>query len=227
MTSFLHHLFSLFKSNSKKPEEIAITVNLLGEDYTVKQSDIHPSKEDLEYLRKKANSNRSYERLIRHKKIWAVLNFVKSIEAIFDSQNFYDLDKALLSYRTSIERLNNSEFHPSEDDIICALRFCDIQYHQGKCNHLLTCNERYRISNWKFLDLDYDSILKNVSERFIKYWDEVLDSYKQKSAKMRRIEYLINHLNEIQERKGLSEFPNIEEYLNKIKTYYTEYGNEL
>lgn len=228
MTSFIHHLFSLFKTNNKKPEEITITVNVMGKDYTVKPSNIHSSKEDLENLRKKkAKRYRRYERLMRHKKIWAVLNYAKSIEAIYDSKNFYDLDKSLLNYHNSIEHLNNSDFHPSEDNIICALRFCDIQYYQGECNHLLTCNERHRISNWQSSDLDYDSVFRTVSERFIKYWDDVLDGYKQKNDKMRRLEYLIDHLNEVRERKGLSEVPHIKDYLKKVQTYYIEYGNEI
>ena len=159
---------------------------------------------------------------MRHKKIWAVLNYAKSLEAIYDSSNFYDLEKALIEYQNAFARFDDPDFHPSEGEIQCAFRFCDIQYCIGKCQHYLTEEEKRNISNWSFYTLDYMNILNAVSKRFRTYWDDVLGAYKKKNAFLNRLDYLINHLDEVKHRKNLSTIPRIEDYVNELQVYYID-----
>lgn len=228
MTSFLNRVFSVFKTKESNPKDITITVNVMGTNITVNSAEIHSTKEDVANLHDKRNRRyRRYDRLMRHKKIWAVLSYAKSLEAIFDSNNFYDLDNALLDYNNALARLNTPDLRPSENEMLCAFRFCDIQNHKGKCNHRLSENEKQNISNWSNYTLDYTKILDAVSKRFITYWDKVLGAYKKKHAYLRRLDYIINHLNEAKHRKGLSTMPQIEDYLNKVKIHYSDITSSL
>lgn len=223
MASFISRIFSVFKAKENKPKDISITVNVMGTEFTVNSSNIHASKEDLaDWRARRARKYRRYNRLIRHKKIWTVLDYAKSLEAIYDSNNFYDLDKALLDYREALARFDIPDFHPSKNEILCAFRFFDMQNYTGKCEHRLSEKEKQNISNWSSHTLNYINILEAVSKRFITYWDEVLGSYKRKSAYLNRLEYLINHLYQVKNRKGLSTIPRFEEYINKLQVYYIE-----
>lgn len=221
MTFFLNRIFSVFKVKEDKPKDISITVNVMGREITVNSADIHSSKEDLADLRaRRARRYRRYDRLMRHKKIWAVLNYAKSLEAIYDSNNFYDLDKALIEYHDAFARFDDPDFLPSEVEVQCAFRFCDIQYCIGKCQHHLTEAEKQNISNWQANTLDYANILKVVSERFIEYWYNDLNDCKSINVRAKKLEYLIDHLEEVKHRKALSNIPEIEEFISNLRTYY-------
>jgi len=149
-----------------------------------------------------------------------VLSYAKCIQAIHTSDNFYDLDKALLNYQNALARIETPDFCPSENEILCAFRFCDMQNYAGKCEHRLSDKEKQSISNWNNFTLDYTNILEEVSKRFITYWDEALGSYRNKSAYLSRIDDIINHLNELKYKKGLSIIPYIEDSINKIQIHY-------
>lgn len=221
MASFLNRIVSAFKTKKSKPKNISITVNVMGTDITVNSAEIHSTKEDLANLRNKRNRRyRRYDRLMRHKKIWAVLSYAKSLEAIYNSNNFYDLDKALLDYHNAMERFDESDFHPSENDKLCAFRFCDIQNCMGICEHRLSDAEKQSISNWSTYTLDYTSILEIVSKRFITYLNGGRDTYRINGAYLNRLEYLIKHLDEVRHRKDLSTIPRIDDYINKLQVYY-------
>lgn len=193
----------------------------MGAEITVNSADINLTKEDLANLHDRGTRRyKRYDRLMRHKRIWAVLNYAKCINAIYNSNNFYDLDKAILDYHNAVAKFDYSDCRPSENDILCAFRFCDIQNYIGKCEHRLTEEEKRSISNWSSYTLDYVNILNAVSKRFKTYWDEALDTYNKKNAYLNRLEYLISHLDEVKHRNGLSTIPQIECYINKLKAYY-------
>lgn len=223
MTSFLSRLFSVFKVRERKPNDIYISVNVLGTQVAVNSADIHSTKERSANFRDNVNRKyRRYDRLMRHKKIWAVLSYAKSIEAIYSSNSFYDLDKAYLDYRNALARFDAPDSCPSENEIQCAFRFCDMQNCIGKCEHRLSEEEKRSISNWNNFNLDYTNILEAVSKRFITYWDDTLGAYRNKSAYLNRLDYIINHLNEVKHRKGLSMISQVEDYVNKVQLYYID-----
>lgn len=223
MTSFLSRIFSVFKAKENGPKDISVTVNIMGKEPTVNSVDIHSSKEDLAALHvRRTRSYRRYDRLMRHKKIWAILDYAKSLESLYASNSFNDLDKALIEYQNAFARFDDSDFRPSEVEIQCAFRFCDIQYCIGECQHHLTETEKQNISNLRPVTLDYAHITKVVSQRFIEYWDKVLHDYKNKKAYTKRLEYLIGHLDEVRNRKTLSSIPEIEESIENLRTYYQD-----
>lgn len=228
MRLFIHRIFSRDKNAKRKNESISISVSILGQKYTVKSSDSCVSKKNLKHLQDRRTSlHNRHERRMRHKKIWAVLNYAKCLEAVHCSQNFYDLDNALLNYQGAIARLYDPEFRPSIDHLTCAFRFCDIKYSQGACEYHLTADDKKHIANWTSNTLDYVSILKTVSERFIESWDGILDKYSRINDKKERLEYLIHHLEEVKHRKGLSTIPSLDDYLNRLRAYYTNCFREM
>ena len=211
MSSFLHNLFSRNRTKARKPSE-----------FSIQSSQDCMSKEELAQAKiRKAHRLRRYERLTRHRKIWAILNYAKCLEAINNAANFYDLDKALLDYQTAVERFKDSEFLPSKDNI--TFRFCDVQFYRGACEYHLTPEDKLIIANWETNTLDYNGILNTVSERFMEYWNDTLHKYIQNSARKKRVEYLITHLEEVKNRKGLSTIPQIADYLNNLKSYLRDY----
>lgn len=221
MASFLNRIFSVFKAKNNNPNNLSISVNVWGAPVTVNSVDIKAANEELaNYRDQKGRRYRRYARLIRHKNIWIVLSYAKCIQAIHMSDNFYDLDKALLNYQNALARIDTPDFCPSENEILCAFRFCDMQNYAGKCEHRLSDKEKQSISNWNNFTLDYTNILEEVSKRFITYWDEALGSYRNKSAYLSRIDDIINHLNELKYKKGLSIIPYIEDSINKIQIHY-------
>lgn len=182
MTSFLIRFLSVFKTGERRPNEITISANVSGTQITVNSTDIQPSTEELANSRnRKARRYLRYNRLMHHKKIWAVLSYVKSIEAIHKSNNFYDLDKAYLDYHNALARFETQDFCPSENDILCAFRFCDMQNYRGNCDYRLSEDEKRSISDWDNYTLDYTNILEAVSNRFIAYWDDSLGAYRKKA----------------------------------------------
>lgn len=228
MRLFLSRLLSVFKARERKPNDISISVNLLGTHVTVHSIGIQSSKESITNSRdRKARSYIRHNRLLYHKKIWAVLSYVKSLEAIYISNNFYDLDKAYLDYRNALARFETPDLCPSQNEIHCAFRFCDMQNYRGQCEHRLSEEEKQSISNWDNNILDYTNILEAVSKRFITYWDDTLGAYRNKNAYLIRLDYIINHLNEVKRRKGLSMIPQVEDYINKVQFYYIDLKSTL
>lgn len=222
MTSFLSRIFSVFKVKENRTKDTFITVNVIGTEITANSADIHSSKEDLADLRnRRFQRYRRYGRQIRHKKIWAILNYAKSLEAIYDSNNFYDLDKAFIEYQNTLARFDDPGIRPSDNEFQCAFRFCDIQHYIGECDHKLSETEKQSISNWTTISLDYANILNAVSKRFIEYWDRTLNNYKTKAQYLNRLEYLIHHLDEVKCRKGLSTIPQLDDYINIVRDHYT------
>lgn len=221
MASFLSRLLSLFKTKRGQANGLSISVDVMDKQFTVHSDNIQSSNERLANIHdRKVRRYRSHDRLMRHKKIWAVVSYVKTIEAIHKSNNFYDLDKAYLDHQNALARFAAPDYCPSENEFLCAFRFCDIQNNRGKCEHRLLEDEKQSISDWDNLTLDFSNILEAVSNRFIIYWDEALDTYKKKSAYLNRLDYIISHLNEVKYRNGLSMIPHIEEYVNKVQTHY-------
>ena len=221
MTSFLSRIFSVLRGKDNKPKDISITVNVMNKKITVRSAVIDSSKESVANLRDRRSLRyRRYNRLMRHKKIWAVLSYAKSLNAVYNSKNFYDFDKALLDYHNAVARFNDSDLRPSELDILCAIRFCDVQNHMGKCEHRLSEAQKQDISNWSTYTLDYKNILKTVSKRFMEYEDELLETYKRMTDYTKRIEYIIRHLNEVKHREGLSTIPQLDEYINDVRIHY-------
>ena len=155
----------------------------------------------------------------RKKHVWAVLNFISSIESITISKDFYDLEKSLSWFQNAKTMLFEDDYHPTSKEIDIAIRFCTISHAQGRCPHQLTSSEINDILNWESYYID-KSVIMNVTASFKTYWDDVLANYKRPSAKINRINYLIDYLNKIKEKESLQQLPNYKEHIAKLISHY-------
>ena len=162
-----------------------------------------------------------YERLLRNGRIWTVLRFIVSIKDIEECTSFYDLDKAIDNYNDAYNRLSQVDYSPTTDDISVALRYCLIKHHQGSCSRTITNSEKESIFNWSNYHMDYEPILEQVTVSFQQYWDEVISEYKRVASKKNRIDYLVEHLNDMRKKKNIMQLPKIHERLNTLILHYT------
>ena len=144
--------------------------------------------------------NKRHERLLRHKRVWAVLRFMKVYEELYSSNSFYDLDKAIINLNQSLLRLDEDEFTPAIEDISIAIRFCRYQYSINNCTYSLSQKEIATVYEWRSFKYDKNEVLIQTGKRFKCYWDEVIANYKRQSDKNRRKEYLVRHLNEMKDK---------------------------
>nr|DAF62195.1 MAG TPA: hypothetical protein [Myoviridae sp. ctt8G1] len=171
----------------------------------------------MEYLYKR-DINR-----MRKKRVWAMLRFLKSIESITTSENFYDLDKAICDFQNAKARLLEKDYNPAKEEIEIAIRFCTISYAQGRCFHQLTLSEMHDVRNWETYYIYDSAIMDNTATSFKAYWDSVLANYKRPSAKINRINYLIEHLNEMNEKETLQQFSNFKEHIANLISHYNSF----
>ena len=171
--------------------------------------------------KRRAKSCKRYDRLTRHKRIWAVLRFMKEFEKLNSSESFYDIDKATANFNQSKERLYDEEFTPNQEDISTAIRFCQYQYTKGSCTHGLSQNDIDRVYDWRSFSYDGHEILLNVGEHFKAYWDNVIANYKRQSDKNKRKEYLIHHLDEMKEKEVFRTIPNSDDLFKELIKHYS------
>ena len=174
-----------------------------------------------EYDLRKQKKHRRYNRLLRHRRIWAVLRFIKEFENIQTSENFYELDKSITKFEAAKERLYEEEYTPSLEDLSTAIRFCLHQQATHKCAHRLSKNEVEKIYDWRLFSYNKYELLANTAKHFKLYWDEVLESYKKQSAKCKRNEYVINHLLEMKEKDTFLNIPNSKEIFDDLIEHYS------
>lgn len=201
----------LEKNYSPKPQNTVV----LNEQSTVStnKEEISTYRSRMDLLRKR-DDNRT-----RKRHAWAILRFMKSIESIESSKNFYDLDMAICDFQEAKTRLREEHYHPTNKEIDLAIRFCSIQHVQGVCLHQLTTDETYNIHNWDTLTIN-ESFIPDVATSFKTYWDDVLGNYQKPSARKNRICYLIKHLNEMKEKDSLQQVSKINEQISKLISYY-------
>lgn len=180
-----------------------------------------PSIDSTENKRRKELKYIRYNRLCRHKRIWAVLRVIKEYETFMQSQSFYDLEKAAEKFNEAKERLLEEDFRPSQEHVSAAIRFCRLQAKQAKCNHYISVEDEHKIYDREHFGYDSYSVLKQVEHSFKCYWDEVLSNYKRQSDKNKRINYIIKHLAEMKTNKTLMSIPHLQEILNTLIDHYT------
>lgn len=202
------------RTKNNTDDKYPIHTIALDEKVSLKTNEeIEPHHKRMDHLHKK-HINRT-----RKTHVWAELRFIKSIENIIDSENFYDLDKSLGDFHDAKARLFEKHYRPTNEEIDIAIRFCTIGYTQERCSHQLTSSEMHDIHYWESYYI-HESTITNVATSFKDYWDNVLASYKSSSAKKKRIDYLVNHLNEMKEKESLQEFPNVKDHISQLISYY-------
>ena len=160
----------------------------------------------------------------RNHRVWSILRLMVTIKDVYESLNFYDLDKNRKEYLISYENLKNEIGIFDKKEIDIAIRYCKIKNAQNKCDYNISQEVESLFYAWESFQIDWIGVFRFVKETFKQYWDEVLDNYKKPSARSKRIAYLINHLSEIktkdwiiQSKDYVDEVDNLIEYYKSIK----------
>ena len=106
-------------------------------------------------------------------------------------------------------------------DIDTAIRFCRIEHHYGICQHKLTSAEIDQLRKWNNIIIDNHALLKDALCSYKQHWDSVLNSYIRISAKRKRLQYLIDDLEEIRTLHELQAFSDIIESIDSLQEEYT------
>ena len=72
------------------------------------------------------------------------------------------------------------------------------------------------------MNIDEEQLLNNVLSSFASYWKDVLDSYVRPSARINRINYLIQELANIREMKELQPYPIILSRIDRLQQQYNK-----
>ena len=158
----------------------------------------------------------------RKHKIWVVLRYIAAYNDLLESSDFYSFQNNLIEYENAKEELGKSS--PNDYSFRVAFRFCRIGYYYGACDKELTDKDIQDVLNWHTNTIDKYKIVENVLNSYKDYWDDVLASYKRPSARIKRLQYLVENL------EGVSKLPFVQEYpdiLTRVKDLQGLYQLQL
>lgn len=207
-------------SNSPKNNQHKIMVSINGGEYREAKSD--DGEKD---WRKKSKSRE--RRMVRKRKIWAVLRYMTTYRYLMESSDFYSFKKNLDDHKYAKGELRKA--HPDSYPFEAAIRFCRMEYYYGTCNHQLTDNDVKFILNWRSNIIDTHETLKNVLSAYKEHWDGVLASYVRPSARAKRLQYLVENLEEMMALPDIQEYPDIIQGIKELQKRYKSQldGKEL
>lgn len=161
------------------------------------------------------------ERLERHKKVWAVLRFLKTVEALEESVSFYDFEKSITNFDDAKIRLREKEYSPSIEHINIAIRYIQHRNYTEDCERKLSGEEIKKLYDLEAIGYCKSTIFKQVANTFQLYWDDVITNYKQQTAKTKRKQYLINHINERKKMPVYQDIPEAPLVFDKFIQHYS------
>lgn len=144
----------------------------------------------------------------RHREIWTVLRYMTTYKDLVESNSFYAYKDFAQKHKIAAGELRKMK--PADSSIEIAIRFCQLENHYGTCDHHLTDDEIQQLKNWGNVTIDFSKILENIVTSYQDYWDNVLKSYVRPSARIKRLEYLI------EDTDGMIRMPELQEYHNII-----------
>lgn len=157
----------------------------------------------------------------RHTIIWHFLIFLKAYRDLCNgAKDFYDYKKNNKEFIRAKGELR--KLHPSDDDVFITIRYCQREYYYGLCDTQMTTDKINLIQNWRKLAINHDEAFLKTLARYIEYWDDVISSYIQKSARIKRIHYLINNIEELKGYEIFANSDNILQQLNTTQEYYRQ-----
>ena len=157
-------------------------------------------------------------RMIRKRKIWTVLRYMITYKYLIDSSDFYSFKKNLTDYNYAKGEL--LKLHPDKYSFDAAIRFCRMENYYGTCDYLLTDDDVNFILNWQSNSIDVHDTLKNVFTSYKIYWDGVLSSYVRPSARIKRLQYLIEDLENIMNLPDVQEHPDVLQGVKELQILY-------
>ena len=158
------------------------------------------------------------ERRNRQNKIWAILRYVLAYDNLLTSADFYSFYNNLTEYENAKQKLWESS--PDDYSLRTAVRFCRLEYYNGVCDHELTEKDIKAIYNWQSITIDIHDILTKVLISYKEYWDDVLASYKRQSARIKRLRYLVDNLEDVSKSSYIQEYPDIIHGVKELQETY-------
>lgn len=198
-------------ANSPKNNQHKIMVSINGGEYREAKSD--DSEKD---WRKKSQARE--RRMIRKRKIWAVLRYMVTYRYLMESSDFYSFKKNFSDHKFAKGTLR--KLRPDDYSFDAAVRFCRMEYYYGTCDHQLTDDDVKFISNWQSNIIDTHDTLKNVLSAYKEHWDGVLASYVRPSARIKRLQYLVENLEEMMALPDIQEYPDIIQGIKELQKRY-------
>ena len=153
--------------------------------------------------------------------IWHFLAFLKAYRKLYNGpEDFYAYKKFNEEFIRAKGELR--KLHPSDDDVLITIRYCQREYYYGLCDTQIATNETLLIQNWRELAINHDEVFSKTLTRYIEYWDDVISSYVQKTARIKRIHYLINEIGGLKGYKIFAQSDNILQQLDTTLAYYRQ-----
>ena len=163
-------------------------------------------------------------RMIRKGKIWAVLRYMVTYQYLIESSDFYSFKKNLIDHNHAKGELR--KLHPDNYSFDAAIRFCRMENYYGTCDHQLIDNDVKFILNWQSNSIDTHDTLKNVLASYKEHWDSVLSSYVRPSARIKRLQCLIEDLENIIDLPDIQDCPDILQGVKELQSQYQSQLNE-
>lgn len=152
--------------------------------------------------------------------IHSITIFIYKIQLLYSSdiESFYDYEKLYIELIDTHK--NILKMQPKHFQYEIAYNIClnNLKHNNIYFNTDLFTLER--IINWKYADNNEEIILSNILNKFIIYWDNVLKTYVRPSARIKRIQYLIDRLITLKQKPFILAFPSL---IQEIDTQLNEY----
>ena len=162
------------------------------------------------------------DRRNRKHNIWVVLRYIAAYNDLVDSSDFYSFQNNLTEYENAREELG--KYSPNDYSFRVAFRFCRTEYYSGACDKELTDKDIRDVLNWHTNTIDKYKIAESVLNSYKDYWDGVLASYKRPSARIKRLHYLVENLEDVSKLPFIQEYPDI---LSRVKDLQGLYSSQL
>lgn len=179
--------------------------------------------DDIDKKRRKRREMRE-KRMVRKRKIWAVLRYMVTYNHLMESSNFYSFNNNLIDHNHAKGEIR--KLKPDKYSFDTAIRFCRMENYYGTCDYQLNDEDVNYIINWQSNSIDVNDALKNVLNSYKNYWDGVLSSYVRQSARKKRLQYLIEDLENIMNLPYIQEHPDVLQGVKELQIQYQMQLNE-
>lgn len=150
--------------------------------------------------------------------IWAILRYMVTYRALQDSTNFYNYKKNWEEFNKAVGTMKKMQ--PDDYCFNAAFRFCQMENYYGTCAYTLTNDDIEYVRNWKVNNLNIEDVLQIITESYKTYWDNVLSSYVRPLARTKRLQYLVDDLEEVMALPEIQEHSKIIEQVKNLQKYY-------
>lgn len=213
--------FASYKRTHNRAIDHKIVVSINGGEY--KEFESSPEKR-AKWEKEEKSLEKREERRKRHHNIWLVLHYMVTYRQLIQSSNFYDFKNNIAAHKYAQGELRKA--HPDSYSFEAAIRFCRMEYYYGACDHQITDNDVKLILNWQSNIIDTHGTLKSVLSAYKEHWDGVLASYVRPSARIKRLQYLVENLEDMMNLPDIQEYPDILQGMRELQNQYQLQLNE-